>query len=213
MGASTGRTCSKSPSDRVGNATAAAGSRNLDVVSGLGKNGKVGAGRTARARISASLCIGSLFVLGCTTQGQGGRCVPGEEPACACPSGAAGAKICQSDGTYGPCSCPGSGLDASGADAYLDATSPAFDGATGEDTSAVADATLDSASGSDSRREGSSGPSDATTKPEGASDAGADGGSTSDASCGDLYSSPITFTGTISGPMPSLADGGSPFTL
>jgi hypothetical protein len=47
-----------------------------------------------------------------TTVGSGGyggdmpRCIPWQTFACTCPSGQRGEKVCQVDGTFGPCICP-----------------------------------------------------------------------------------------------------------
>jgi hypothetical protein len=44
----------------------------------------------------------AAWASGCTL---GGSCREGQTQACACPSGAEGAQVCASDGTYGTCKC------------------------------------------------------------------------------------------------------------
>lgn len=49
------------------------------------------------------LGLGFTLLAGCGTSGN--TCVTGQSIMCACPSGATGAQVCQSGGTYGACSC------------------------------------------------------------------------------------------------------------
>jgi hypothetical protein len=69
----------------------------------------------------------SVVLAGCSTHAE---CVPGASVACACPSGAQGAQVCQADRTFGPCACA---VDAGAGDAPVseDALVPPFDASTG----------------------------------------------------------------------------------
>lgn len=58
--------------------------------------------------------------------GDGDECVPGRIQSCSCPGGRSGSQTCQSDGTFGACSCGGTdaGVDAESSEPGRDSSTP-----------------------------------------------------------------------------------------
>lgn len=57
--------------------------------------------------LKKSLLLLPLTLLACSPGAQ--TCIVGQSAACTCTSGKTGAQVCQSDGTFGACSCTGTG--------------------------------------------------------------------------------------------------------
>ncbi len=62
-------------------------------------------------RLGAGVAVLFLGLGGCSSDesAAAGKCTPGQSIACACTDGRSGAQQCQSDGTFAPCECNGSG--------------------------------------------------------------------------------------------------------